>query len=81
MIKLYEGSDIYRIILTSGTELELNEDDLAELSKNLEVENEKLLEENENLLEENINLRNLLSDAETELEQIKYEISLKEDEN
>ncbi len=31
MIKLYEGSGMYRITLTSGTELLIHEDDLSEI--------------------------------------------------
>ena len=31
MIKLYEGADVYKIVLTSGKELELTESELEEL--------------------------------------------------
>ena len=78
MIKLYEGSDEYKIILTSGKELNLLVDELDELQGGFEAKAEDLEYEVEDLKYDIERLKEALAEAETENEELRIELKDKE---
>ena len=66
MIRLYEGADVYKIVLTSGKELELTESELDDLQS----------EANTTIL----SLENQVDELESQVEELQSKLRLVEEE-